>query len=38
VILDVRYAKAADGTHVAWTELGDGPIDIVYSFGSLEQR
>ena len=35
MILDVRYAKAADGTHVAWAELGDGPIDIVYSFGYL---
>jgi pimeloyl-ACP methyl ester carboxylesterase len=35
VILDVRYAKAADGTNVAWAELGDGPIDIVYSFGYL---
>jgi pimeloyl-ACP methyl ester carboxylesterase/plasmid stabilization system protein ParE len=35
VILDVRYAKAADGTHVAYAVLGDGPIDIVYSFGYL---
>ena len=33
--LDVRYTKAADGTHVAFAELGDGPIDIVYSFGYL---
>ena len=35
MILDVRYAKAADGTHVAYAELGAGPIDIVYSFGYL---
>lgn len=35
MILDVRYAKAADGTRVAYAELGDGPIDIVYSFGYL---
>ena len=35
MILDVRYAKAADGTHVAYAELDDGPIDIVYSFGYL---
>lgn len=33
--LDVRYAKAADGTNIAYAELGDGPIDIVYSFGYL---
>jgi pimeloyl-ACP methyl ester carboxylesterase len=33
--LDVRYARAADGTNVAYAELGDGPIDIVYSFGFL---
>ena len=31
--LDVRYAKAADGTHVAYAVLGDGPIDLVYSLG-----
>ena len=35
MILDVRYAKAADGTHVAYAVLGGGSIDIVFSFGYL---
>jgi pimeloyl-ACP methyl ester carboxylesterase len=28
-----RYAKTVDGTHIAYTVVGDGPIDLVYSFG-----
>jgi class 3 adenylate cyclase len=28
-----RYAKTADGTHIAYTVVGDGPIDLVYAFG-----
>ena len=24
-----RYAKAADGTHIAYATLGGGPIDLV---------
>ena len=32
---DVRYAVTSDGTHVAYAVIGDGPIDLVYSFGYL---
>src|SRR5215213_2643558 len=28
-----RYAAAGDGTHIAYTAIGDGPIDLVYAFG-----
>jgi pimeloyl-ACP methyl ester carboxylesterase len=28
-----RYAKTADGTHVAYSVMGDGPIDLLYAFG-----
>jgi class 3 adenylate cyclase len=28
-----RYAKTADGTHIAYSVMGDGPIDLVYAFG-----
>ena len=28
-----RYTKAADGTHIAYSVMGAGPIDIVYAFG-----
>lgn len=27
------YARTADGTHIAYAVLGDGPIDLVYAFG-----
>jgi len=30
-----RYAKTMDGTHVAYTVMGDGPTDLVYAFGYL---
>lgn len=30
-----RYTKAADGTHIAYSVMGAGPIDIVYAFGYL---
>jgi class 3 adenylate cyclase len=30
-----RYAKTMDGAHVAYTVMGDGPIDLVYAFGYL---
>lgn len=30
-----RYAKTADGTHIAYALMGDGPIDLVYAFGYL---
>jgi len=28
-----RYAKTADGTHIAYSVMGDGPTDLVYAFG-----
>jgi pimeloyl-ACP methyl ester carboxylesterase len=28
-----RYATTADGTHIAYSVMGDGPIDLVYAFG-----
>lgn len=28
-----RYTKAADGTHIAYSVMGAGPIDLVYAFG-----
>jgi hypothetical protein len=28
-----RYAKAPDGTSIAYQVAGDGPIDLVYSSG-----
>jgi class 3 adenylate cyclase len=27
---ETRYARALDGTHIAYTSLGDGPVDLVY--------
>lgn len=27
------YAQTTDGTHIAYSVLGDGPIDLVYAFG-----
>jgi len=27
---DTRYARTADGVHIAYQALGDGPIDMVY--------
>jgi class 3 adenylate cyclase len=29
------YARTADGTHIAYSVIGDGPIDLVYAFGYL---
>jgi pimeloyl-ACP methyl ester carboxylesterase len=29
-IPETRYAKALDGTHLAYKVLGDGPVDLVY--------
>ena len=28
-----RYAKTADGTHIAYSVMGEGPTDLVYAFG-----
>src|SRR4051794_31995616 len=30
-----RYATTTDGTHIAYLVLGDGPVDLVYSFGYM---
>jgi class 3 adenylate cyclase len=27
---ETRYAKASDGTHIAYQALGNGPVDLVY--------
>jgi class 3 adenylate cyclase/pimeloyl-ACP methyl ester carboxylesterase len=29
-IPETRYAKAADGTHIAYQIVGDGPVDLIY--------
>ena len=28
-----KYTKTSDGTHIAYAVMGDGPIDLLYSFG-----
>ena len=28
-----RYAKAPDGTSIAYQVVGDGPVDLVYASG-----
>jgi class 3 adenylate cyclase len=35
VFPDVKYARAADDTYVAYAVFGTGPIDLVYAFGYL---
>jgi pimeloyl-ACP methyl ester carboxylesterase len=30
---ETRYAKTADGVHIAYQVFGDGPIDLVYVSG-----
>src|SRR5436309_1534857 len=32
---ELRYATTADGTHIAYLVLGDGPVDLVYAFGYM---
>ena len=32
-IPETRYAKAADGVHIAYQVVGDGPIDILFVLG-----
>jgi len=32
-IPETRYAKAPDGTSIAYQVVGDGPVDLVYSPG-----
>ncbi len=30
---ETRYAKAPDGTSIAYQVIGDGPVDLVYASG-----
>ena len=30
---ETRYAKTADGVHIAYQVLGDGPVDMVFVMG-----
>ena len=30
---ETRYAKTADGVHVAYHAFGDGPVDILFVLG-----
>ena len=30
-----RFTKTADGTHIAYFVMGDGPVDLVYAFGYM---
>ena len=30
-----RFATTADGTHIAYLVMGDGPVDLVYAFGYM---
>jgi class 3 adenylate cyclase/alpha-beta hydrolase superfamily lysophospholipase len=31
---EVRYARTADGAHIAYQVVGDGPVDLLYAPGS----
>ena len=30
---ETRYAKTVDGVHIAYQVFGEGPVDMVFSFG-----
>ena len=32
---ETRYAKTVDGVHIAYQVFGEGPIDVVFSFGEV---
>ena len=32
-IPETRYAKTADGVHIAYQAFGDGPVDILFVLG-----
>jgi class 3 adenylate cyclase len=34
-IPETRYATTADGVHIAYQVVGDGPIDLLFSFGEV---
>jgi class 3 adenylate cyclase/pimeloyl-ACP methyl ester carboxylesterase len=34
-LTEPRFTKTADGTHIAYLVMGDGPVDLVYAFGYL---
>jgi len=33
VITETRYAKTADGAHIAYQVAGEGPVDLVFVMG-----
>ena len=33
MIPETRYAKAADGVHIAYQVVGEGPVDLVWVMG-----
>ena len=36
--LETRYAKTADGVHIAYQVVGDGPVDMVFVMGWVTKR
>ena len=32
---EIRYTKTVDGVHIAYQVFGDGPVDLVCSFGEV---
>ena len=34
-IPETRYAKTVDGVHIAYRVFGEGPVDMVFSFGEV---
>jgi class 3 adenylate cyclase len=34
-LTEPRYTRTADGTHIAYSVMGTGPVDLVYAFGYL---
>jgi class 3 adenylate cyclase len=34
-LTEPRYTRTADGTHIAYSVMGNGPVDLVYAFGYL---
>jgi hypothetical protein len=35
---ETRYAKTADGVHIAYQVMGEGPFDLVYVPGWISSR
>jgi class 3 adenylate cyclase/alpha-beta hydrolase superfamily lysophospholipase len=36
-IPDTKYAKTADGVHIAYQVVGDGPLDLITVWGTMSQ-